>query len=162
MRRVAIGAVAAAALGLLGVGLAARGGERSACGEVGDRERVASPVRARSAFVRCGSDGSAWLFVVDRGVARRLVPASYGCCYRPSASVVFREPAWSPDGRRIAAVVDDVGGTDVWVLEADGKRARRLTTGPERERAPQWSRDGDRVTVATETGRRRTIAVPAR
>ena len=32
-------------------------------------------------------------------------------------------PAWSPDGREIAYVA----GTDIWLMEADGRRQRRLT-----------------------------------
>lgn len=160
VRRLAIGAVAAAVLALLGLGLAARDAERSACGDVGDRERVASPNGTRSAFVRCDAAGSAWLFVEEQGIARRLAPSSYGCCYRPSSRVAFRMPAWSPDGRRLAVVIEDVGGTDVWVLDADARRARRVTSGPARERAPRWSRDGHRLTFRTETGRLATVAAP--
>jgi TolB protein len=151
-----------AAVGLIGAGLAARGEERSACGDVGDRERVASPEGARSAFVRCTSTGSAWLYVAGKGAERRLAPASYGCCYRPSGRVVFRTPAWSPDGRRLAVVIEDVGGTDVWVLDANGRTARRVTSGPARERAPHWSADGRRVTFTTETGGRASVPVAAR
>jgi Tol biopolymer transport system component len=153
MRTLALGLVLAAAVGLLGVGLAGREPDRSACGDVGDRERAISPGRGRSAFVRCTPEGSAWLYVEERGRERRLVPARFNCCYRPSESVVFRDPAWSPDGRRLAVVVEDVGGTDVWVIDAAGRSARRITSGPERERDPAWSRGGRAVTFRTETGR---------
>lgn len=153
MRTLAFGLVVAAALALLGVGLAAREPERSACGAVGDRERATSPDVQRSAFVRCTREGSAWLFVEERGRERRLVPARFNCCYRPSESVVFRDPAWSPDGRRIAVVIEDVGGTDVWAIDVASRSARRITSGPERERDPRWSRGGRAITFRTETGR---------
>jgi Tol biopolymer transport system component len=159
MRRVVPAAVVAAIVTALTLGLAAGGPERSACGDVGDRERVASPHGKRIAFIRCSADGSAWLYVRDGGRDRRLVPASYGCCYRPSAAVVFRDPAWSPDGRRIAVVIEDTGGTDVWTIGADGRAARRVTSGPARERSPRWSADGSRVSVETETGGTASIRV---
>jgi Tol biopolymer transport system component len=160
--RLAIGVLAAVALGLVGAGLAARSPERSACGDVGDREHTASPDGRRSAFVRCTADGSAWLYVAERGRKRRLTPATYGCCYRPSASVVFRQPVWSPDGRRLAVVIEDAGGTDVWAIVVGGRVARRLTSGPARERRPHWSADGLRVTFETETGGSGSVAFEAR
>ena len=156
---VAIG-VALGAAGIVAVALAARGGDRSACGEVGDRERVTAPDGGRVAFVRCAKDGSAWLHVAEGGRERRVAPASYGCCYRPSSGVVFREPSWSPDGRRLAVVIEDVGGTDVWMFDPSGRSARRVTSGPARERSPGWSRDGRSVTFVTETGAVATVAVP--
>ena len=159
MRTLAFGVVAAAALGLLGVGLAAREPERSACGRVGDRERASSPEGWRSAFVRCTPEGSVWLYVAGRGSERRLVPASYGCCYRPSAQVVFQDPAWSPDSRRLAVVIADTGGTDVWAIDVDSRRARRLTSGPAVERSPRWSSNGRRVSFELETGGRISVRV---
>lgn len=152
--------VAVVAAAVIAVAVAARGSDRSACGEVGDRERVASPDGRRTAFVRCTAEGSAWLYVSGRGGERRLVPSNYGCCYRPSSRVAFRAPAWSPDGSRLAVVIEDVGGTDVWTLDPDGRRARRVTTGPAVERAPRWSPDGRRIAFRTETGSFASIAVP--
>lgn len=157
MRVLALGAAAMAALGLLAVGLAARGPERSACGDVGDRERTASPDGLRVAFVRCTAEGSAWLYVAEGSAERRLVPRRYNCCYRPSDEVVFRAPAWSPDGRRLAVVIEDVGGTDVWVLDAAGRAARRVTAGPARELEPGWSPNGKEISYRTEAGRAETV-----
>jgi hypothetical protein len=160
MRWLVAAAVVLAGVALIGAGLAALGPERSACGRVGDGNRVRAPGGERSAFVRCTSGGSAWLYVAEDGVKRRLEPASYGCCYRPSERVVFRAPAWSPDGRRIAVVVEDVGGTDVWVIDVEGTAARRVTSGPARERNPRWTADGRRVSFLTETGRAASVAAP--
>ena len=158
-----VAAVAAVSLAALGAGLAAgRGDARSACGRIGDRDRVEAPDGARAALVRCDEDGSAWLYVTEGGSERRLVPTGYGCCYRPSSSVVFREPAWSPDGRRLAVVIEDAGGADLWTIEVESRAARRLTSGPARERSPRWAADGRRVTFDTETGGRTSVAVAAR
>ena len=59
------------------------------------------------------------------------------------------EPAWSPDGRRIAYAAPARGGaTDLFVVDADGTHRGRLTrTGTADELAPDWSPDGKRLVV---------------
>jgi Tol biopolymer transport system component len=59
------------------------------------------------------------------------------------------EPAWSPDGRRLA-VVRDVRehGTDIYLRSASGRRARRLTRLSGSESEPAWSADGTRIAFA--------------
>lgn len=56
-------------------------------------------------------------------------------------------PAWSPDGRRIAYVRArtgpmDLRAFDVWVMDQDGRHARRLSDAAGRAVAPSWSPDG--------------------
>ena len=56
------------------------------------------------------------------------------------------EPAWSPDGRRIAfsRIYDTpakVGGS-IWVIRPDGSGERRLTRPPASYFLPAWSPDG--------------------
>jgi hypothetical protein len=57
------------------------------------------------------------------------------------------EPAWSPDGRRLAYVAPVRGGaTDLFVVDADGSHRGRLSrTGTVDELAPDWSPDGKRL-----------------
>jgi Tol biopolymer transport system component len=50
----------------------------------------------------------------------------------------FTSPDWSPDGRRIAF---DQNGARLFVVDADGKRLRRLALRGE-ARYPRWSPDG--------------------
>ena len=58
------------------------------------------------------------------------------------------EVAVSPDGKRIAYVVTErntetnVTNSDVWVVSVTGGDARRVTSGPRTDRAPQWANDG--------------------
>ncbi|HSM92297.1 MAG TPA: Tol-Pal system beta propeller repeat protein TolB [Anaeromyxobacteraceae bacterium] len=53
---------------------------------------------------------------------------------------------WSPDGSRIAFTASQSGGTtDVWVADADGGNARRLTRDPGDDLSPTWSPDGRRI-----------------
>lgn len=82
------------------------------------------------------------------------------CCYRPSTEVRVRDPAWSPDGARVALVIEDLGGTDLWVVRVSDRAAERVTTGPEKESDPHWSADGRTITYSTETGRRAVARAP--
>ncbi|MBA2359662.1 MAG: PD40 domain-containing protein [Actinobacteria bacterium] len=52
------------------------------------------------------------------------------------------EPAWSPDGRRLAYGSLRNGRVDVYVANVDGSSARRLTRGPRDNESPSWSPDG--------------------
>jgi dipeptidyl aminopeptidase/acylaminoacyl peptidase len=61
------------------------------------------------------------------------------------------DPAWSPDGSRLAFVSgrerdrDLTMLSDVWVVPARGGRARRLTQHRGEAGAPAWSPDGSRI-----------------
>ncbi|MFN2467397.1 MAG: hypothetical protein ABR521_04595 [Gaiellaceae bacterium] len=72
-------------------------------------------------------------------------------------------PAYSPDGRRIAFVSDrdehgvtqlgsdeDKLSNELYVMEADGSGARRLTRTDEDEDLPSWSPDGRRIAYEVE------------
>jgi Tol biopolymer transport system component/imidazolonepropionase-like amidohydrolase len=55
---------------------------------------------------------------------------------------VDTDPAWSPDGTKIAFASDRAGGMDIWVRDLRTSTDRRLTTLPDAEMAPAWSPDG--------------------
>jgi hypothetical protein len=68
----------------------------------------------------------------------------------PTASFV---PAWSPDGRFIAVMGELSGGTNVYLVTADGSNALLLTKTDQGEGMPTWSPDGRRIaTVFEEKG----------
>ncbi len=80
------------------------------------------------------------IFVVPAtgGPARQLTDGPYD----------HHEPAWSPDGRRLAFVAnraddaDTTNVTDLWVVDAAGGEPRRLTRSVGPIFAPAWSPDG--------------------
>lgn len=56
-----------------------------------------------------------------------------------------RDPAWSPDGTRIAFTSERDGNTEIYVMNSDGSAQTRLTTSPENEHFPAWSPDGTSI-----------------
>ncbi len=67
-----------------------------------------------------------------------------------SALVGAQDPAWSPDGTRVAVSALDA----IWTMAADGKQAAPLAAGaaPGIERDPVFSPDGARVAFAADRG----------
>jgi Tol biopolymer transport system component len=55
------------------------------------------------------------------------------------------DPAWSPDGRKIAFASRRAGTLDIYVMNADGTGTRRLTSSKARDAHPTWSPDGRRI-----------------
>ena len=64
-----------------------------------------------------------------------------------------RQPAWSPDGKRIAFVSDrdgllDIHGfptSEIYVMDADGQNPQNLTNNRDGDWSPSWSPDGKRI-----------------
>src|SRR5438132_1638411 len=55
------------------------------------------------------------------------------------------DPAWSPDGTKIAFVSDRNGTRDIYLMDADGKNVKQLTTDKGENRGPAWSPDGKKI-----------------
>lgn len=141
-----------------------------------------SPDGRRLAFVAPSAGGATDLYVVDAdgrrrtrlvdtpGVdeaspdwspdGRRLVVESAGWLNvvradgaRVKRLVAGREPAWSPTGGRIAFVGTRAGNDDLYLVDANGRGLRRITTSPGLEAEPAWSPDGRRLAyVSSENG----------
>ncbi len=109
-----------------------------------------SPDGSRIAFhysicpVAPSAGGHDDLFVVDvaTGVVSPLLA-------RPASD---REPSWSPDGARIAFISDDGGSRQLWVMNADGSGAARLTNGAGTYEEPEWDRSGEHIVCAYSRG----------
>jgi WD40 repeat protein len=85
------------------------------------------------------------------------------------------EPAWSPDGSKLAYVRAAGEGYDVYTATADGSGERRLTDDGHLDLGPSWSPDGSSIVWASDrdgtsqiwvmaadgTGARRVTSLPA-
>ncbi|MEO2004821.1 MAG: hypothetical protein ABGY41_12055, partial [Candidatus Poribacteria bacterium] len=56
-----------------------------------------------------------------------------------------RDPAWSPDGARIAFTSSRDNTVDIFVMDANGDNVRNLTDDGEVEEHPAWSPDGTTI-----------------
>ena len=64
------------------------------------------------------------------------------------------EPAWSPDGRKIAFRSTRNGNRDIYVMNADGSGERNLTRNAAWDSRPSWSPDGRKIAfVSNRDGR---------
>lgn len=79
------------------------------------------------------------------GVVNALAPGA--AAPTPIAGETTYDPAVSPDGRHVAYVFQ----RDVWVMDADGSGARRVTTDAADHSGPAWSPDGKRIVMTTRT-----------
>jgi Tol biopolymer transport system component len=62
-----------------------------------------------------------------------------------------RDPAWAPDGKRLAFAVRSAGGWGIATVRLDGGGLTRVTEGGN-DRGPAWSPDGERLAFCRVTG----------
>jgi len=61
----------------------------------------------------------------------------------------YRNPAFSPDGKRLALEIREGRRTDIWVYEWERDTLTRLTFGGNGNFRPVWTPDGQRITYTT-------------
>ena len=61
-----------------------------------------------------------------------------------------RQPAWSPDGTRIAFTSNRDGNPELYVMNRDGSGVRRLTTHPAIDTTPTWSPTGLQIAFTSD------------
>jgi TolB protein len=75
---------------------------------------------------------------------------------QPAPAVNFRgsnsAPAWSPDGRSLAVALSREGGTQLFLVGADGSGAKRLTNSGGIDTEPVFSPDGQHIYFTSDRG----------
>ena len=61
-------------------------------------------------------------------------------------------PAWSPDGRRLAVVLTKDGGSQIYLVNADGSGVTRLTQSSAIDTEPNFSPDGELLLFTSDRG----------
>ena len=84
--------------------------------------------------------GTLWTLPAAGGAAKAITDISMDA----------RQPAWSPDGRRIAFQAYRGNTWQIWVVNADGTDLKAVTSGPYDDREPQWSPDGTRIAFSSD------------
>ena len=84
--------------------------------------------------------GTIWLVPIAGGKARAVTDALGDA----------RQPAWSPDGDRIAFQSYRDGTWHIWSMAADGSDLTQHTIGPFDHREPHWSPDGTRIAFSSD------------
>lgn len=68
-------------------------------------------------------------------------------------------PRFSPDGNRVALVLENGGNSDVYVMDLRSRAVTRLTTDPAIDSAPSFSPDGRQITFESDRGGSKQIYV---
>ena len=84
--------------------------------------------------------GSLWTLPAAGGAAKRVTDEYLDA----------RQPAWAPDGRRVAFQGYADGVWHIYVMNADGSGLGAVTSGPFDDREPSWSRDGTRIAFSSD------------
>jgi TolB protein len=101
-------------------------------------------------------DGKRLALISYRGPALKSQIWTYGLAAGPWRELTETaegayDPAWSPDGTRIAYAARAGSKHDLWVMDADGSDQRQITTSGAC-RAPCWSPDGKHLAYVAADG----------
>jgi Tol biopolymer transport system component len=143
----------------------------------GTNQTQVTNLGGRALFPDMSPDGSKFVFAGTEGTDEHtevyVVDATGGnlvaltSCADGKAGCANDYPAWSPDGKQIVfshqddADADDAGiNQQIWVMNADGSKARALTTGPEpKDQLADWNPDGGSIAYASGTSNNEGIWV---
>ena len=104
---------------------------------------------ARDGAPNWAPDGRSLVFIseIDKQPADIYVMAADGSRRRrlTTTPAIDSNPAFSPDGTKVAFESDRDGNFEIYVMDASGANVRRLTNDPASDLSPAWSPDGTRL-----------------
>ena len=108
-----------------------------------------SPDGTQIVFVSDRSGGTVFdLFVMDAdGTNVRQLTDAASAEFQSAAAF---DPAWSPDGKRIAFSANFSGYWDIWTIGVDGRHLRNLTRSEATDSSPAWSPDGRSIAFVSD------------
>ncbi|PYO15340.1 MAG: hypothetical protein DMD31_05880 [Gemmatimonadetes bacterium] len=138
------GTVTAAGYGHARITAAAPGGKRAAVGVFVQGEIVLASSRS----------GRFQLYAAERSNLAQLRKVT-------EDTTAATEPAFSPDGSRLAFVSTRDGQPEIYIMDADGTDAARLTNSPAADGGPAFTADGQSVVFhSNRTGHRQVFVQP--
>ena len=108
---------------------------------------VISPDKSKIAITSIDRQGSQ-IFIMDangnnlKQITFTVSPNYFDVGYPRDGNL---NPVWSPNSSRIAYVSYENGSPDIFAIDADGKRNKRLTDTPLRDESPAWTKDGNYI-----------------
>lgn len=132
--------VAVLAIGALALGAQSATGPQNISVSVHEGTNMAAALSPDKQTLIIDLQGSLWTLPASGGTARRVTEEYLDA----------RQPAWAPDGKRVAFQGYNDGVWHVYVMNADGSNVHAITSGPFDDREPSWSRDGMRLAFSSD------------
>jgi Tol biopolymer transport system component len=105
----------------------------------------------RSIAFSSDRDGNREIYVMNAdGSNQRRLTNTGGLAEDVALHGLDADPAWSPDGRRIAFDSNRDGDYEIYVMNADGSGQRNLTDNASLDALPAWSADGRELVFESE------------
>ncbi|MFQ5795298.1 MAG: TolB family protein [Candidatus Bipolaricaulia bacterium] len=79
-----------------------------------------------------------------------LLALTLAGCIPQQDQLITTDPAWSPDGTRVAFVSNRDGNLEIYIVDMQSGAVNRLTNNESNEIAPTWSPDGTQIIFSSD------------